>query len=80
MRARPGKAHPLGATWDANGINFSIFSGNATAVKLLLYRNPGANEPNETIPLMERTRNIWHAYVPGLQPGQLYAYSVDGPY
>jgi isoamylase len=64
---------------DARGTNFSIFSENATEVNLLLYEDAGA-EPKERVPLTEKTGHIWHAYLPDLPPGQLYAYSVDGPY
>jgi glycogen operon protein len=30
--------------------------------------------------LPERTHNIWHGYLPGILPGQLYGYRVHGPY
>jgi isoamylase len=80
LREWPGKAHPLGATWDEKGTNFSIFSENATAVKLLLYDGAEEKEPSESITLKKRTGNIWHAYLPDLMPGQLYAYSVSGPF
>jgi isoamylase len=79
VRVWPGKPYPLGATWDAKGTNFSIFSENATGVSLLLYEDVRAN-PKETIPLTEKTGHVWHAYLPDSLPGQLYAYSMDGPY
>jgi isoamylase len=66
--------------WDGKGVNFSIFSENATAVRLLLYNAADAKEPKESILLRERTWNNWHTYVHGLRPGQFYAFSVDGPY
>jgi isoamylase len=80
LRAWPGKAYPLGATWDGKGVNFSIFSENATGVKLLLYDSMAAAEPKESIPLKERTGDLWHSYFPDVLPGQLYAYSLEGPY
>ncbi|MDA4117669.1 MAG: glycogen debranching enzyme GlgX, partial [Thaumarchaeota archaeon] len=80
MRVWPGTPYPLGATWDSKGTNFSIFSENATEVRLLLYEGAGATEPKEAIPLKGKTGYIWHSYLPDLLPGQLYAYSVDGPY
>ena len=80
MRVWPGKPYPLGATWDRRGVNFALFSENAAGVELLLYENAGSPEPKERIPFTERTGHIWHAYMPDLLPGQLYAYSVDGAY
>ena len=38
-RVRPGRPHPLGATPDADGANFALFSRHATAVQLLLFEN-----------------------------------------
>jgi isoamylase len=80
MRVWPGKPYPLGATWDRKGVNFALFTENATSVELLLYETKGSKEPKERIPFKEKTGDIWHAYLPDLLPGQLYAYSVDGPY
>jgi glycogen operon protein len=80
MRVWPGNSYPLGATWDGHGVNFALFSENATGVELLLYENSKAQAPKERIPLVERTGYVWHAYLPDLLPGQLYAYSVDGSY
>jgi len=73
----PGNPHPLGATWDGKGTNFAIFSENATTVYLCLFDDNG----HETqIKLPELSNYIWHGYIPGLQPGQRYAYRVEGPY
>lgn len=80
MRVWPGTAYPLGATWDGKGVNFAIFSENATAVSLLLYENEKSPEPRDRIDFKERTGFVWHAYLPDVLPGQLYAFSVDGPY
>lgn len=80
LRVWPGKPYPLGATWDKHGVNFALFSENATGVELLLYEDSRSQEPKERIPFTERTGHIWHAYLPDLLPGQLYAYSVDGAY
>ncbi|MDA4130000.1 MAG: glycogen debranching protein GlgX [Thaumarchaeota archaeon] len=80
MRTWPGSAYPLGATWDKRGINFAIFSENASSIDLLLYENEKSAEPREKIQLTEKTGSVWHAYLPDLLPGQLYAYSVTGPY
>lgn len=80
MRIRPGRPYPLGATWDGKGVNFALFSENATAVTLLLYENEKSLEPRDKVPLPERTGFVWHVFLPDILPGQLYAYSVDGPY
>ncbi len=74
----PGAAYPLGATWDGKGVNFALFSANATAVELCLFDPDGAETAR--IPMPERSHQIWHAYLPGLGPGQHYAYRVHGPY
>ena len=75
----PGKPYPLGATWDGQGVNFALFAEHATGVELCLFDSP--NSPHETvrIPLLAQTDQVWHGYVSGLQPGQLYAYRVYGP-
>ncbi len=73
----PGTPFPLGATWDGRGVNFAIFSENATGVDLCLVDSEARER---RIPLQERTAFVWHAYVSGVAPGQLYGYRVDGPY
>jgi isoamylase len=80
LRSWRGKPYPLGANWDGKGVNVAIFSENATGVELLLYESPEATKAKERVSLRERTGNVWHAYLPDLLPGQLYAYRVDGPY
>ncbi|MDP3919425.1 MAG: glycogen debranching protein GlgX [Candidatus Omnitrophota bacterium] len=76
----PGKPYPLGATWDGNGVNFAIFSENAEKVALCLFESSEASNEAHRIPLKERTHWIWHCYIPGLKPGQLYGYRVYGRY
>jgi isoamylase len=80
MRVWPGSPYPLGATWDGRGVNFAIFSENAASVTLLLYENEKSSDPRDRIRLNERTGYVWHSYLPDILPGQLYAFSVDGPY
>lgn len=74
-----GKPFPLGATWDGKGVNFAIYSENATAVELCLYDEKGVSETHR-IKLPERTGHVWHAYLPDAKPGLLYGYRVQGPY
>ena len=38
MKVWPGNPYPLGATWDGSGVNFALFSENATGVELCLIR------------------------------------------
>src|SRR6188768_1957715 len=80
MRTRPGSAHPLGATWDGEGVNFAVFSGEGTGVELCLFDSPGASRESIRIPLTQRTNRVWHVYLPDVRPGQLYGYRVHGPY
>jgi hypothetical protein len=42
MRIWPGRPYPLGATWDGEGVNFALFSENATAVEICLFDEPDA--------------------------------------
>jgi isoamylase len=74
-----GHPFPLGATHDGSGVNFVLFSANATRVELCLFDRDGVTE-TARIPLPEYTNEVWHGYVPGLRPGQLYGYRVHGPY
>src|SRR3569623_1257786 len=76
----PGKPFPLGASWDGKGVNFTIFSENATGVELCLFKSPSDELEFERIPVTEHTGHIWHVYIPGLGPGQLYGYRVNGAY
>ncbi|WP_080057336.1 glycogen debranching protein GlgX [Spirosoma aerolatum] len=77
---KPGKPYPLGASYDGEGVNFALFSENATAVTLCLYDPANPAEETAHIPLIERTDLVWHIYLDGLKPGQLYGFRVDGPY
>ena len=74
----PGKPYPLGSTAHKKGTNFALFSEGAEHVDVCLYDADG----NETdcIRLMERTAFVWHGFVSGIKPGQLYNYRVYGPW
>ncbi|HXZ49959.1 MAG TPA: glycogen debranching protein GlgX [Usitatibacter sp.] len=74
-----GSPHPLGATWDGEGVNFAIFSRHAEKVELCLFDESGKREL-QRIALRERTDFVWHGYLPQARPGQLYGYRVHGPY
>jgi glycogen operon protein len=73
----PGRPFPLGATWDGEGVNFSLFSENAHRVELCFFDEEGREE---RVDLTERTAHNWHGYVPGRGPGCRYGYRVHGPY
>jgi isoamylase len=75
----PGQPYPRGATWDGEGVNFSLFSGRADKVELCLFDSSGKHELQK-IELRERTDEIWHCYLPEARPGLLYGYRVHGPY
>jgi glycogen operon protein len=76
----PGKPYPLGATYDGKGVNFALYSENAQGVELCLFdsQNPAKQYP--PIEMTEQTAHVWHTYIPGLKPGQLYGYRVYGEY
>ena len=82
-RAHPavheGTPYPLGATPDAKGVNFALFSANATRVEVCLFDGEGRREIAR-LRLPELTDEVWHGHVPGIFPGQLYGYRVHGPY
>jgi isoamylase len=80
MKLRPGSPYPLGATWDGLGVNFAIFSENASRVELCLFDSAEARQESSRFALPEHTDMVWHGYVPGLRPGQLYGFRVEGPF
>ena len=77
MESWPGGPFPPGATWDGGGTNFSLYSENAEAVELCLFDDSGAET---RLNLGEATAYYWHAYVPGVGPGQRYGYRAHGPW
>ncbi len=80
IKKYPGKPYPLGATWDGAGVNFALYADNATKVELCLFKNVEDEVESEKITLDERSHQIWHCYIPDLQPRQLYGYRIYGPY
>ncbi len=78
-----GRSSPLGATVLQDGVNFSVFSRRASRVELLFFDREDDARPARVISIesaANRTYHYWHAFVPGVQPGQLYAYRVHGSY
>jgi len=80
---RAGSPQPWGASTRGYGVNFAVFSRNATRVRLELFDNPDDHSASRVIeldPKYHRTGDVWHVWVRGIPSGQLYAYRVDGPY
>jgi len=78
-----GSSSPLGATPSSGGVNFSVFSKHAIGVELLLFDRVDDTRAARTVrldPAANRTYHYWHAFVPNVQPGQLYGYRVEGPF
>jgi glycogen operon protein len=75
MQTWPGSAYPLGATFDGNGTNFALFSEAAERVVLCLFDD---DRVETQVELVEVDAHVWHAYLPQVQPGQLYGYRVHG--
>jgi isoamylase len=73
----PGKAYPLGATYDGSGSNFAVFSEVAESVELCLFDADGTETK---LKLPEVDGFVWHGFVPDVEPGQRYGYRVHGPY
>jgi glycogen operon protein len=77
-----GHSAPLGATLVAGGANFSVFSRSASVVELVLFDRVEDARPSRSVKLQapaHRTYHYWHVFVPGIEPGQIYAYRVHGP-
>ncbi len=80
---RAGSPLPMGTQESAGGVNFAIFSRNASHVRLELFDHPEDATAARVIdldPTCNRTGDVWHVWVKGIRSGQLYAYRVDGPY
>ncbi|HEU0216356.1 MAG TPA: isoamylase, partial [Stellaceae bacterium] len=79
----PGRSYPLGATCTGDGVNFSVFAKSSTGAQLLLFDDIDAPVPSQIIdldPHANRTYHYWHVFVPGIGPGQVYGYRIDGPF
>ncbi len=78
-RLETGRPYPLGASWDGGGVNFALFSANATQVELCLFDADAARETARVM-LTACTDQVWHGYLPDARPGLVYGYRVHGPY
>ena len=80
---RRGVPLPLGPHESDGGVNFALFSRHATRIRLELFDQPADAKPSRVVdfdPARNRTGEVWHVWLAGIRPGQLYAYRVDGPY
>jgi isoamylase len=78
-----GRSSPLGATVGYGGVNFSLYSRDASRIELLFFDREDDERPARVIALdasVNRTYHYWHVFVPGVQAGQLYGYRVHGPF
>jgi glycogen operon protein len=79
-----GNPLPIGGAHEqGSGVNFVLFSRNATGVRLEFYQNAGDSSPSRIIdldPVRHRTGDVWHVWVRGVPAGQFYGYRVEGPY
>ena len=76
-----GNSSPLGATIGRGGVNFSLFSRDATGVELLLFDGPEDAKPGRVVsldPVTNHTYHYWHVFVPDAGPGQIYGYRAQG--
>src|SRR5208283_2467679 len=83
LETEKGLSYPLGATVAPNGVNFSVFSKNATGMELLLFDGVDDSKPSAVIkfdPKKNKTYDYWHLFVDDLKASQLYAYRADGPF
>src|ERR1700746_52895 len=81
--ASVGRSAPLGATVSSDGVNFSLYSRDASGIELLFFDHEDDGCPSHVIrldPTTNRSYHYWHVFVPGLRVGQLYGYRVHGPF
>jgi isoamylase len=78
-----GRSSPIGATVFQGGVNFSLYSRNATGVELVFFDHEDDARPSRVIPIdpvASRVSHYWYTFVPDVKPGQLYGYRVEGPF
>jgi len=80
LKVWQGRPNPLGATVTKMGVNFALFSENATGVELCLFDEPNAPAETVRVSMREQTNHVWHCFLPELKAGQLYGYRVHGAY
>lgn len=76
----PGKPYPLGATYSRKGVNFALFSEQAERIELCLYRRETPSQEEYRVCLKEKTDQVWHCFIPKLEPGWRYGFRAYGPW
>ena len=76
----PADPRHLGATVTDGGTNFVIWSNAADAVELCLFDEVNGKLVETRYALAHRDGPIWHGYLAGVRPGQLYGYRIYGPW
>jgi isoamylase len=74
----PGRPYPLGAKPSPKGTNFALYSEHATCVHVCFFDESG--KETDCVELKEHTSFVFHGFILGVKPGQLYGYRVDGPW
>lgn len=83
IKFEKGRPLSLGAVITSDGVNFSLYSRDATKVSLILFNSAQDKTPSSIIelnPSENKTGSIWHVFIPGAKEGTLYLYKVEGPY
>ncbi len=78
-----GQPCPYGTAVLSTGVNFSLFSRHASSVTLDIFEYVDDAEPCYSYTLKKdtnKTGDIWHVFVQGLQKNALYLYRVEGPF
>jgi glycogen debranching enzyme GlgX len=76
---RAGAPYPLGAHWDGQGVNFALVAPHAQSVDLCLF-DPEGREQRVRLRMPACQDGVWHGYLAGAEPGQVYGYRVAGPF
>ncbi len=80
LRTKIGSPYPQGVTLEDEGANFAIYSENAEKITLQIFERSDSTDPKEEFELKEVDDYVWHIFVSGIRPGDLYGYRVEGPY
>ena len=78
-RISEGKPYPLGATADARGTNFAVFSANAAKMEVCLFDSTTGRE-TDRFEMPEYTDEIFHIHISGVGPGAYYGFRAHGPF
>ncbi|MGF1699642.1 glycogen debranching protein GlgX [Photobacterium makurazakiensis] len=79
----PGESFPLGASVKGAGVNFSLYSKDATRVTLHLFTSADAASPQHSFelnPSIHKRGHYWFIFVANIGHGQVYGFQVDGPW